>query len=87
MLRELTRRDLSRYEAILICVGANDLLNRGHTEVRRVISEQREPLAHLEGHSRAVVRYASILPRLTTQRPSGDHRNRWQQPLPGSATD
>ena len=31
LLRELTSRDLSRYDAILICVGANDLLNRGQT--------------------------------------------------------
>ena len=37
--------------------------------VRRVISDQRELLAHLQGHNRAVVRYASILPCLTTQRP------------------
>ena len=73
LLGELTRRDLSRHDAILICVGTDDLLNSGQTEVRnpvrRVISDQRELLAHLEGHSRAVVRYASILPRLMTQRP------------------
>ena len=73
LLRELTRRDLSAYDAIFICVGANDLLDRGQTEVRntvrRVISDQRQLLAHLEGHSRAVVRYSSIFPRLTTRLP------------------